>query len=166
MADKITQLELELYSIKKCEIVKAVNESTFKCSHCSEIFQSEVSLSNHIEKQHIYYKCEMCKYQATSSTILKSHMKKKHSPEVLAFNKMHGNTFDCYFCGHKCHDNQGHMQHMTACLPDWEAPSDIKMLCFKCHLCEREFSDILPQGRFHPVDNEAGAECAECFALQ
>ena len=76
------------------------------------------------------------------------------------------NTLNCYFCGLNCHDNHGHLQHMTACWHDWEAPEDIKMLCLKCHLCKRVFSEVLPQGRFLPVDDEAGAECAECFALQ
>ena len=87
MMSKINQLELELYNVKKCAIVKTVktvNENYFKCPQCREIFESEDGLKYHIERQHEEYKCEVCNYQATSSSTLKSHMNKKHCPSPTA----------------------------------------------------------------------------------
>ena len=59
MADKITQLELELYNMKKSDMAKTMNESNSKL------------------------KCEICKYQASSNTVLKAHMTKNHKLEKL-----------------------------------------------------------------------------------
>ena len=84
---KISQLEL--YSVNKSAISKAVTKNSFKCSQFSEVFQSKVSLRHHTEKQHENYKCELCQYKANLSTIFKSHSTKKHNPEVTRLNNTH-----------------------------------------------------------------------------
>ncbi|CAK1550192.1 unnamed protein product [Leptosia nina] len=101
---------------------KCHNAKDFKCSNCSEQFESPYQRQKHLIKVHdIGHKCSFCGRMFTRNSFMRDHIRRTHLKEK---------NMECSICGEKFFDNHLLRLHMV---------KHEGVRKFSCSICSKSF---------------------------
>ena len=162
---------LSQHIVDKVNVTDDEEDLKFACKKCENHFDSQTSLSEHIEGKHLIikiYKCNFCDHRSTNEKEFKIHNDTRHMTvkvkvkqnEVPGLKKQ-TITFDCSQCDYTCalriqlqkHSSSKH--EWQKCEPSTEA--------FPCEFCSQVFANFpLLQEHVNELHTATLFECQYC----
>ncbi|KAL5014900.1 hypothetical protein ScPMuIL_009170 [Solemya velum] len=141
---------------------ESLENGTFECSFCKEVFSSGENEIEHCSKHSLFYKCNMCGNLFINGSGLTSHQRRK----CVEINSEKRERHQCHICSFSCELRRPFENHMKKIHNDKKFDVQKKHLCDICGIsynCKLSFTKHMKDFHEHQCQDFVCQTCGQGF---